>query len=596
MIVKMKKISVVLQDKDIRLGLESLREVGILHLEHFDAPKGEELDLLQEEHARMIKVLTVLSQVKPGLVQEGCEHVKQMFINVATSLEEMIDIDERIADYEKQIVQWRPWGDLDPHEIQALVHRGIDVKFYAIPEGQLEFLPDNITAEIIFIADGVARVAVFSPQEIKLDFEEVVLPEYSVHQFKSLRDKALSQKQELQRFIDDSARYIDIFKARLKRIEDRISYQQALTGRRADADLTVIKGFCPVDQIKVFETKAKKQQWAYLIEEPADDDSVPTLLRNPKWVDLIKPVFGMINVLPGYKENDISTVFLLFFSLFFGILIGDAGYGLTFALATVFAHWKFGKKMHDKMPVYLMYVLSGMTVVWGVLTGTFFGQTLFAGIKPLVPWLSDADNVQRLCFFIGALHLSIAHIWRGILKFPSVAAFAEAGWLCLLWGMFFMARVLVLGEMLVPGAINLFIIGPILVAFFTKPNKNPLKALGGGLGDLVLNIVNTFTDVVSYIRLFAVGLATVAVADAFNVMALDLGFDNILIGFLTALILVLGHVFNMILGAMAILVHGLRLNVLEFSSHMNLEWAGIRYAPFRRYADQSAERRGIKSD
>jgi V/A-type H+/Na+-transporting ATPase subunit I len=132
----------------------------------------------------------------------------------------------------------------------------------------------------------------------------------------------------------------------------------------------------------------------------------------------------------------------------------------------------------------------------------------------------------------------------------------------------------------------LFMIGPVLVLFFSKPNRNPLKSVAGGLGDLALNVVNTFTDIVSYIRLFAVGLATVAVADAFNLMALDLGFSNMMAGFFSALILVVGHVFNMILGAMAILVHGIRLNVLEFSSHMNLEWAGIKYSPLQKSSQE----------
>jgi V/A-type H+-transporting ATPase subunit I len=581
-IVEMKKISVVLQDKDIREALTVLSEAGVLHLEHFDVPKGDELSLLIEEHDRMVEMLNVLCQVRPRPQQQAEAHVKQMFINISTSLSVIRELDEKIRDYQTELAAWEPWGAFDPREIQLLEKHGIFVRLFAVPEARLKEFPDDLTVETVFISEGIARIIVFSRQEIQLEFDEVAPPHRGINDIKEMLGKIEQQRSELESFVQDGAKYIDIFQQRLKRVEDRIAYQQALTGRGVQDGFAVVQGFCPVDQCDGFEERAKQEEWAYQIDNPSDDDQVPTLLRNPKWVELIKPVFGMINVLPGYKENDISAVFLVFFSVFFGILIGDAGYGLVFALLTGFAHWKFGKKAHDKTPFYLMYILSGMTVLWGVLTGTFLGQTLFPGIKPLVPWLNDAMNVQRLCFLIGAVHLSIAHIWRGILKWPSVAVLAEAGWLCLLWGMFFMARVLVLGDPLAPGAVNLFIAGPALVLFFTKPHKNLLKALGGGLGDLALNVVNTFTDIVSYIRLFAVGLATVAVADAFNVMALGLGFDNIFVGFFTALILVLGHVFNMVLGAMAILVHGLRLNVLEFSSHMNLEWAGVKYSPFRR--------------
>ncbi|MCK5580108.1 MAG: hypothetical protein KAJ18_02420, partial [Candidatus Omnitrophica bacterium] len=127
-----------------------------------------------------------------------------------------------------------------------------------------------------------------------------------------------------------------------------------------------------------------------------------------------------------------------------------------------------------------------------------------------------------------------------------------------------------------------FIVGPVLVVGFTSPNKNPLKAIGPGLGDLALNVINTFTDVVSYIRLFAVGLATVAVADATNAMAMDIGFGSPVSAIITLIILFIGHTINIILALMAILVHGLRLNVLEFSGHLNMEWAGFSYSPFRR--------------
>ena len=580
MIVKMKKISVVVEDKDIHQALNGLSEAGVLHLEHQSAPQGAALDVLIEEHERMMTVISALRQVAPLPLQERGAHVKQMFINVFTSLEEIKELEEDVYEYQVQINLWGPWGSFDPQELRALEHQGIYVKLYAMPQEKTVDLPADVAVETVFVEEGIARVIVFSQKEISQEFDEIALPEFGLDQLAVLKEEAQQKIKELEMFVQGAARYLDEFEARLARVELRIAYQQALTGRGVTEGLSVLKGYCPVEKCDAFERKAKAQQWAYVIQEPEDGDIVPTLLRNPKWVGMIDPVMKMINVLPGYGENDISAVFLIFFSVFFGILIGDAGYGLVFALATGFAHWKFGKKMTHKEPIYLMYLLSGMTVIWGALTGTFFGQMLFSGIKPLVPWLNDAGNVQRLCFFIGALHLSIAHVWRAVLKWPSVAVLSEFGWLCLLWGMFFLARVLVLGEALPPGAVNLFMIGPILVAFFTKPNKNPLKALASGLGALAMNAVNTFTDVVSYIRLFAVGLATVAVADAFNVMVMGLGFDHILTGFLTAIILVLGHLFNMVLGAMAILVHGLRLNVLEFSSHMNLEWAGVKYRPF----------------
>jgi V/A-type H+-transporting ATPase subunit I len=165
---------------------------------------------------------------------------------------------------------------------------------------------------------------------------------------------------------------------------------------------------------------------------------------------------------------------------------------------------------------------------------------------------------------------------------PSFSALAEAGWISILWGGFFLAKLLILGDSFPFYCKWLFAAGIALVILFAKPNRNILKGLGAGLGNLLLNIVNSFTDVVSYIRLFAVGLATVAVADAFNSMAMDVGYSSIWAALITSLILLLGHTLNVLLGPMSILVHGVRLNVLEFSNHLDLQWKGFAYRPLRK--------------
>ena len=128
----------------------------------------------------------------------------------------------------------------------------------------------------------------------------------------------------------------------------------------------------------------------------------------------------------------------------------------------------------------------------------------------------------------------------------------------------------------------LMIAGAVLAILFSAPNKNIFKMLLGGLSAFMGSFINAFTDVISYIRLFAVGLATVAIADAFNDIALGVGFGNIFTSFATALILFIGHALNLVLAAMAILVHGLRLNVLEFSNHMGVQWAGVKFEPFKK--------------
>ncbi|MBM3243727.1 MAG: hypothetical protein FJZ12_02705 [Candidatus Omnitrophica bacterium] len=308
---------------------------------------------------------------------------------------------------------------------------------------------------------------------------------------------------------------------------------------------------------------------------------VPTLVRNPRWLNIISPVFKIIEVVPGYKELDISLWFLIFFSIFFGILIGDAGYGLVYFLLTFLVQKKLGARFKDKSAFVLLYILSSCAMLWGVLTATFFGQEwLPSWVRPLLPALRESKSMQTFCFLLGALHLSIAHSWRAILKFPALSFLADIGWIIILWLAFFIAKLLVLGDSLPVFYPYLITAGVTLVVLFTNPSRNVLKSLGSGLGSLLLNIMNNLTDIVSYIRLFAVGLATLAVADAFNKMAMDIGFGSILSGVLTSLILLIGHLLNIVLGPLSILVHGVRLNVLEFCSHLDIKWIGFTYKPF----------------
>jgi len=320
---------------------------------------------------------------------------------------------------------------------------------------------------------------------------------------------------------------------------------------------------------------ARGYQWGISVRDPADEDSVPTLLRQPGWVSVIRPLLDFLGIIPGYRELDVSWTFLIFFSIFFGILIGDAGYGLVYLLLTqLVLRRKLGYR-HAKATL-LLNVLSCSAIVWGVLSKTFFGQQWLVGlgVSALVPALNDAKFFQALCFFLGAIHLSIAHGWRTILKLPSLSALADFGWLLIVWAAFFLARTLILSDPFPGFGQPLLYSGIGLVVLFTNPQRNMFKAVAEGLGTIALSLVNSFTDVVSYIRLFAVGMAGVAIAEATNTMAASSG------NAVAAVVIVsVGHALNLVMGPMSVLVHGVRLNILEFSGHAGVSWSGENYEP-----------------
>ncbi len=579
MIITMKKIHLVVQKKDKVSALRSLRKLGSMHVEHQKDLTGEQLDPRREEIGILERVIDVLKGVEKE--KRGEQKEISDWNEVAGHI---LDLSAQIGLYKENIIkrqvqvnQWESWGNFDPNDIEKLSAKGINVQLCLVPNGKKQDLPEDVVLKTIYSANGIDRCVVVCNKVTELPFEFVELPLVSLKEMKAQQKEDQKRIEENQKEILNHTCYLNSLEASLLEHKEILRFEEVEGGMRTDETLSVLKGFCPVDACEAIEQKAKKEHWGIVFEDPSDDDRVPTLVRNPKWVELIKPVFNFIDIAPGYKEYDISFFFLLFFSLFVGMLIGDAGYGTLFILAIALTHIKMGKKIKDPVPLYLAYVLSGCVIVWGVLTGTFFGQQWLSQtfFQPVLPWLKSDQNIQLFCFVLGAVHLSLAHVWRTIQKFPSPSFLSDIGWLALLWGMFSMARMLILGAALSAVGINLLIAGALLVVFFTRPNWNPLKSIGPGLGDLALNAVNTFTDIVSYIRLFAVGLATVAVADATNAMASEVG------GIWFFVILFIGHTINVVLALMAILVHGLRLNVLEFSGHLNMEWAGFNYVPFK---------------
>ncbi|MDP3042213.1 MAG: hypothetical protein Q8N62_05785, partial [Candidatus Omnitrophota bacterium] len=450
---------------------------------------------------------------------------------------------------------------------------------------QLKDLPEGITVKKIFLEGGIQNCAVFSQGNISLPFKELELPKMPLARAQQRLSEDVRVALQLKEQLSGQLGHQDNLIIEKNVLVNKKNFYEVLKGMGQADQLVYLKGYIPLPAEKMLIMEAKKNGWGIFTCSPQETDQVPTLLRNPAWISLIKPLLKLLELVPGYNEIDISPLFIIFFSLFFGMLIGDAGYGLVYFLLNLWLHRKFGRKVKDKSAFFLFYILSFCAIIWGILTATFFGQgwLLSLGIKPLIPALGNTAFIQALCFLIGALHLSLAHGWRAALKAPALIALADVGWICIIWAVFFLAKNLILGDVFPIFGNGLLAAGLFLVLFFTSPQKNILKTIGEGLGTIALGLVNNFTDIVSYIRLFAVGLAGVAIADAFNAMAAGVFKKGDFLTIIAAvLIVVFGHALNIILGPMSVLVHGVRLNVLEFCSHANVTWSGFAYKPFGR--------------
>lgn len=585
MIVKMKKAFVIVRKEDMVSAVNQLRDMGTVHVEHLDPLEGDQLFHLREEVSVLSQAVAILKQTMVAMKPEALprldwrDHVNEI-IDLWTKMEHY---QEDIRKFEAEINQWKPWGDFDPIEIEALAKEGIYFYLSDIPKKDCARLPVGIAVEIIQSGKNSDLCVLVARQTLDLPNIVAHLPAMSLGQM-ILSQKELHIKlNQAEKKIQEECRYVQALEKIFLEHREELHLEETIVGMKDEGAVAILKGYLPMAQCAELETKSKQHGWGLSIEEPSDEDAVPTLIRNPRWIGMITPVFQFMNSIPGYRELDVSFLFLLFLSIFFGILIGDAGYGILFFAGMAWAHKKFGPKMKNHSLFYLIYTMSSFAIVWGFLTGTFFGTKLFGSfVKPLMPWLTLNENVQLVCFILGAIHLSIAHIWRAINRINSVTALAEIGWILIVWGCFFFTRMLILNQPL-PSYINIILYaGPALVILFNQPRKNIMAQMGLGLGDFLLNVMSFFGDTVSYIRLFAVGLAGVSVADAFNQMALSAGFKSIGMGIIAVMVLLIGHTLNMILACFGVLVHGIRLNLLEFSAHLGMEWTGKEYDPLKK--------------
>ena len=592
MIVPMRKVAVIVQDKDAQLAVERLRGLGVLHVEHQQVPQGRDISALRDDIALVEEAVKILSSEEfrgqgqgPGQALSEWRFVARHILDVQNRIVQLQEYSRRLMN---TLSEWEGWGDFDPAAIQELARKGVYLRLYQISLREINKLPAEVILEKISERRGMVNCAVISRRLIDIAFKEIVPPKVGLSK---MRSRLSEDSRVIVALKEDLRQHYSGYKAdfiRLKKSwEKELEFYEALKGMGQVGQVSYLVGYIPEDAEALLVKTAQEEKLGLQTSEPSDEDRVPTLIRNPRWVSIIAPVFRFVEIIPGYHELDISLWFLVFFSVFFGMLIGDAGYGLVFFLLTLLAQRRWGKRLGNKAVFILFYLLSSCAMIWGVFSGTFFGQDwLPQSVKPLIPALRNDKNVQELCFFLGAVHLSIAHLWRSLIKFPALSALADLGWVFILWGAFWLANTLILGAAFSSFGKWFFIAGPLLGILFTSPRKNILKGIGLGLGAFALSAVNSFTDVVSYIRLFAVGLATVAIADAFNAMAMSVGYGNVLTGVLTAVILILGHLLNIMLGPLAVLVHGVRLNVLEFCNHVDIKWSGFAYRPLEK--DKSA--------
>jgi V/A-type H+-transporting ATPase subunit I len=582
MIVPMKKLTLMCLENDRDRALAELRTIGVVHLGAIPAPSGHDAEQTVSRLAGAglaCRVLESLPESKQDGPAPACAAADQAMEKVLSIHAAIQRAKETLAALTAETRAAEPFGDVDAASLDALARAGVHIQFgrnsgrdFPVPEGVLVF-------QFHRDRSGVC-LAMVSTSPFDNPYPPLAPPPRGVSAIAAERaavEKELAAKEaELARY-RSWAGEIRKLSAVLSAQRDFIAVRDSMGTAHT---ISWLQGFCPVPELQRVRSAADGQGWGLLVDDPAATDPVPTLIRNPAWVRPIEPLFKAIKIVPGYREPDVSLPFLLFFSIFFAMIVGDGGYGLIFLLLTIAARLLIrGAPAH---PFVLMAIFSVCTIVWGIITGTYFGIAEVGGIleKGRIEWLTTTENVMNLCLIIGGIHLSLAHTWSAVRMINSTRAIAQLGWIGLIWTVFFAARAL-FGWSAFPSWYIPVAVGSVaaVVLFMTPPAKFREEWINHAM--LPLSLMSAFADMLSYLRLFALGVASLELAKAFNTMGMNVGFGDIFRGFGAAIILFLGHTMNIALSAMSVLVHALRLNALEFSMHLGLEWSGIEYKPFR---------------
>ena len=613
MIERMKKATVITLDARRQTAVAQMRDLGVLHLDVHGVDSGELSQLLSRRALveRAVSIIQIAAESAGAEVPSGTaantdeQAVYTLCERLIAESEESRKLREEMERLERDAARLEPWGDFSPAAIAQLGEHGVCVTLHSLPPKEFQ----RLDAKGLFLVRSTGAQVFFAQVTLagrsRLDLDEVVLPEQGLAAVTAEIDRLRARVHEIAASAAAEAPSVPQLRAVIQDIESAVEFEQVRIGMDASGPLVYITGFVPEGEVDAVRKSAVSAGWGLVLRDPAADEQVPTRVKNPKPIRIIQPVFDLLGTVPGYRELDISVFFLVFFTGFFAMIIGDAGYGLVLLGISLFALLKAkGAGKPTPLALILMIVLSLATILWGAVTGNWFGYEGFAQL-PFLSWMivpaiytfnpRSAEVVQWACFVIGTIHLSIAHGWnflRGLRERPRIRSFAQLGWLSMVLGLYHLVLTVVLGWPMPDYALPLIMggFGAVVVFSMQERGQNFFKGILMGVANLItlaLGSVSAFSDIISYIRLFAVGLATVAIAASFNAMAMGMA-DGIGGAIAAALVLFMGHTLNLAMAALAVIVHGVRLNMLEFSNHLGMEWSGVQYRPFQKRTERTA--------
>ncbi len=606
MVEKMKKYSFLIYYKTYNEFLESIRQAGVVHV--VEKQKG-----VPDDAADLRGRLATADSLKKTInsLQRRLSEQKDA---AALPLDPSVNAADVLAEYErlraaeeqltaqrqslqKEIDNMSVWGDFDAEMLQKLEKAGRRIKFYSCRERefQADWVDKFDAVEVAQSGTVIYFITVTSPElNEEPDAEKIRISDRSLGQSEAALRENESRTADIQKRLDAmAAEHLNNLKEMQRLLLENIDLGKVhlQTEKKADEKLILLEGWVPEvkepELIRVLEA----QDVYYIGETPAkDDNSVPILLKNNWFARLFEPI-GELYDLPNYHELDLTPLFAPFYMLFFGLCLGDAGYGVLLLVAALIALRKVKPSL--KPIVTLVAILGAATMVCGTIAGTFFGIPL---LDAQWPWLTsfkkfmlNSDQMFNLALILGGVQIifgmfvkAVGTVRRNGWKY----SLETWGWLILILGGG--ALYLASEKALLPPDTARYLcyavlsVSGVLIFLMNAPGRNPLINVGAGLWNTYNMVTGVMGDLLSYIRLFALGICGGVMGFVFNDLAMQMSGNIPVVSQIVMLIILLaGHSLNIFMSGLGAFVHPMRLTFVEFYKNSGFEGGGKKYKPFK---------------
>lgn len=632
MVVPMKRLELLLYHKERDQFLDSLRSLGVVHIvqseESADTNQNQQLQNLIRRCEKVITGLRKIAAVEGDSHTGASQKVPEEIIEEYEAFEaENEKLSQELLTLSKDYAQLEPWGSFDPSVIKKLGDSGVAVRFYVMSKKKFEEL-DTSKLTMIKINEresGVNFVVIDYGAVSTISADEVRLPQESFDQLNNRITELKGRQIIIAKTKASMVSVLPQLEAFRNEKENELRYERARLSMAAHAEgkLLHLSGWFPAGKKQAVEQFTNKYAAYYTVRDPLPDEDVPVKLKNSAFAKLFEPITGLYS-LPHFTELDTTPFMAPFFSIFFGLCLGDLGYGLIVLIASLVLLFKVGPKM--KPFAMLGMVLGSSTVISGVLLNSFFGQAIFGGpgvesafissgvqiFSPLASTVSEKGQVfpaMSLALVLGFVQIIFGMVLQAFIRavnggllagiqpvasimmiIGSLVLAAHSNFLNLGIGEFTVGPVLV-GRMLL--AVPLIVAkvltwgGLVLFFFFNNVDKKFFIRPARGLWEFYQFVTGILGDVLSYLRLFALGLAGGLLGAAFNQIAFMFvtspdGTVNYasagIIG--TVAVLVIGHTLNIALSLIGSFVHPLRLTFVEFYKNIGFKGGSKPFLPF----------------